>query len=128
MGCVKYSGENFLERVQIFFGFCFFCSCYRYSSQSWAHISSSEVKKLQDAVAYIGFCTASKNMGQFSIPCLRFFFNFGLVTFYRFFLFFNRVLKCVQRGQPCFRIYQYHMVPQGTTNSTWSCPQPWIFG
>jgi len=102
--------------------------CYRYSSQSWAHMSSSEVKKLQDAVTYIGFCTALKNVANFQFLASDCFFNFGLVTFYRFFLFFDRVLKCVQRGQPCFRIYQYHMVPQGTTNSTWSCPQPWIFG
>jgi hypothetical protein len=32
--------------------------------------------------------------------------------------------KCVRRGQPYYWRYQYHMVPQLTTNSTWSCPLP----
>jgi hypothetical protein len=62
---VKYSGENFLEQVQIFLGFLYLLPIFQ--SLLGTHEFFGSQKALKDAVAYIGFCTALKKVANFQL-------------------------------------------------------------
>jgi hypothetical protein len=66
-------------------------------------------KALKDAVASIGFCTASKNVANFQFLAWE----------------FKNVSEEANHAFGDINITWFHKELQ---DSTWSCPQPWIFG